>query len=212
MTAVPSALDRVVERVDAVNAGDPNTLVVDGRERAKELVHAELMTEWVRRLDPRATPEQLIAARAHHLRRWALPRSDYPPGRAGYLRWRTELSRRHAAEIAEIMAEEGFGEASVQRVSGIVRKRNLTGDPAVQTHEDALCLVFLSTQFDDVIDEHGEEKVVEIVAKTLTKMSPAGIAEADGLQYSRRGRRVLDRAVATLDDGSALDDGAAEVT
>lgn len=201
MTRAPSGVDRVVGRVDAVNAGDPNSLVVDGRERPKELVHAEMMTGWVRRLDPQATPEQLIAARAHHLRRWALPRSEYPAGRAGYLRWRTELSRRHAAEIAEIMSDEGFDETSIQRVTAIVRKRNLKDDPAVQTHEDALCLVFLSTQFDDLIDEHGEDKVVEIVAKTLAKMSPAGIAEADRLDYSERGRRVLDHAAAALDGG-----------
>ena len=32
----------------------------------------------------------LLAARAHHLRRWELPRDSYPVGRAGYLRWRRD--------------------------------------------------------------------------------------------------------------------------
>ena len=91
--------------IDAANADDPNVVVVDGVQRPKEQAHAELMSDWVRRLDPDATDEQLLAARAHHLRRWALPRSEYPDGRSGYLRWRTELSKRHAADVGEILVD-----------------------------------------------------------------------------------------------------------
>ena len=78
-------------------------LVVDGVERPKEQAHAEMMTAWVLRLDPDADEAQLLAARAHHLRRWTLPRTDYPDGRAGYLRWRTALKAQHAEEVGEIL-------------------------------------------------------------------------------------------------------------
>ena len=44
--------------------------------------------------DPAATEAQVLAARAHHLRRWVVPRTSYPEGRAGYLRWRTDQKRR----------------------------------------------------------------------------------------------------------------------
>src|SRR4051812_23542962 len=98
-----SRLDRAIAAVDAANARDPNTIELDGEARPKELVHAELMTDWVRRLDPDPSEEQLIAARAHHLRRWALPRDSEPRDRAGYLRWRTALRRRHAEDVAEIL-------------------------------------------------------------------------------------------------------------
>lgn len=87
--------EQAVAAIDAANADDPDTLVWAGEERPKEQLHAELMTRWVRRLDPEATEAQLLAARAHHLRRWALPRGEYPEGRAGYLRWRKDLNRRH---------------------------------------------------------------------------------------------------------------------
>ena len=40
--------------IDAANAGDPHTIVVDGVARPKELTHAEMMTRWVRRLAPGA--------------------------------------------------------------------------------------------------------------------------------------------------------------
>lgn len=190
-----SAFEAAVAAIDAANADDPNSVVVDGVERPKEQAHAELMTEWVRRLDPEATDEQLLAARAHHLRRWALPRAEYPEGRAGYLRWRTELSKRHAAEVGEILAAHGYDAASVERVQQIIRKQGLATDPAVQVHEDALCLVFLDTQLDPTIDRLGRDKVVDVVAKTVRKMSPAGIAAAGTLALSELGSGVVSDAV-----------------
>src|SRR3954466_15572295 len=105
------------------------------------------MTAWVQRLDPDATEEQLLAARANPLRRWTLPRTDYPEGRSGYLRWRKELGRRQAEGVGEILAAAGYDDATTARVGAIVAKVDLRTDPQVATHEDALCLVFLQTQF-----------------------------------------------------------------
>ena len=182
--------------IDAANADDPNTIVVDGVERPKEQAHAEMMTAWVRRLDPAASDEQLIAARAHHLRRWALPRSDFPEGRAGYLRWRTAQKKQHAEEVAAILQRVGYDEASVERVQQIVRKQGLGHDPAVQAHEDALCLVFLETQFDELAERLGEDRTVDVLRKTVAKMSPEGLAAAQGLAYSPPAAALLARALA----------------
>ena len=196
-----SRFEAAIAAIDAANADDPNVVVVDGVERPKEQAHAELMTAWVRRLDPDATDEQLLAARAHHLRRWALPRADFPEGRSGYLRWRTELSKRHAAEVGEILAAHGYDDSSVARVQQIVRKQGLASDPAVQAHEDALCLVFLDTQLDATIERLGRDKVVDVVAKTVKKMSPSGIEAAADLLLSDVGAGVLADAVAQATSG-----------
>ena len=181
--------------VDAANADDPNTVVIDGVERPKELAHAQLMTEWVRRLEPECTDEQLIAARAHHLRRWSVPRDAYPEGRSGYLRWRTDLKRQHADEVGAIMRAAGYGDESVARVQAIVRKQGLGRDPAVQTHEDALCLVFLQTQFDELAERLGDDKTIEVLRKTAAKMSPAALAAAQTLPFSASGAALLTRAL-----------------
>jgi hypothetical protein len=183
--------------IDAANADDPNTIVVGGVARPKELTHAEMMTRWVRRLSPGCSDEQLIAARAHHLRRWAIPRDDYPRDRTGYLRWRTALQRRHADDVAAIMRDAGYGEESIERVQAIVRKRGLGRDPEVQVHEDALCLVFLETQFDELAGTLDDDaKMVEILRKTAAKMSPAGLAAARTLPLSAEGAALLGRALA----------------
>ena len=187
-------LARAVGAIDAANAEDPFTLTYDGRVRPKELLHAELMTEWVQRLDPAADDAQLIAARAHHLRRWSSPRTDYPEGRAGYLRWRADLKKRHATETAEILEACGYDAETIDRVQHIIRKEDLRNDPQVQTHEDALCLVFLQTQVDPVAAQLGEDKAVDVLRKTLVKMSDAGIAAALALPLSPGAAALLARA------------------
>ncbi len=185
-----------IAAIDRANADDPNVITVDGVARPKELVHAERMTAWVRRLDPGADEAQLLAARAHHLRRWQSPRTGHPEGRAGYLRWRSAQRKRHAAEVAEILLAVGYDDELVGRVRAIVTKTGLARDRDVQVHEDALCLVFLETQLEGVTDQLGEDKVVDVLVKTLAKMRPEGIAAAIELPLDARGRRLLERAAA----------------
>jgi hypothetical protein len=195
-------LQRAVARIDAVNADDPNTLVVDGVERPKEQAHAELMTAWVQRLDPDADDAQLLAARAHHLRRWSIPRADFPEGRAGYLRWRRTLNRQHADEVAEILEGEGYGPEVVAEVQGIIRKEHLKTDPKGQVHEDALCLVFLSTQLGPLAEqlaEQGPGKAEDVLHKTVAKMTPRGRRLATELGLGDPLQPLVDATVAAVE-------------
>jgi hypothetical protein len=153
------------------------------------------MTEWVHRLDPGASEAQLLAARASHLRRWTSPRSSHPDGRAGYLRWRAALKRQHAAEVAGILEAAGYDEATVERVQRIITKTGLGQDPEVQVHEDALCLVFLETQLADTAARLGDDHIVEVIRKTVAKMSPAGLAQVDGLPLADHDRDLVSRAL-----------------
>jgi len=167
---------RAVAAIDAVNADDPNRIMVRGELRPKELAHAELATEWALVLDPDPSEAVLLALRAHHIRRWAIPRSSYPTGRAGYLRWRRELHRLHADTVAEILEQVGYEQATIARVQRIVAKRDLGKDRDVQVLEDALCLVFIETQLDDLRRRLEREKMLDVVRKTLAKMSDDAIA------------------------------------
>jgi hypothetical protein len=187
--------ERAIAAIDAANAEDPNRVLVRGVERPKELAHAELMTEWIGKLRPDAGEALLLAARAHHIRRWTTPRSDYPEGRRGYLRWRTGLHKLHADEVGVILAGEGYDEATITRVQDIVRKRDLAHDPDVQALEDALCLVFVETQFHDLAARLDEEKMVDVVRKTLAKMSDRGKTFALAIDLPGPDRDLLERAL-----------------
>jgi hypothetical protein len=194
--SIELVVEAVLAAVDSANALDPVTIEVDGVARPKEVVHAERMTHWVRTLDPDAGPAQRIAARAHHLRRWALPRADYPDGRAGYLRWRTEQKRRQAAELAEICAQAGCPSEITERATAIVAKRGLGTDPEVQTHEDALCLVFLELQLDELAGRLDHDHLVTVLRKSVAKMSARGVAAVAGLSLSEVGARAVAEATA----------------
>lgn len=188
-------LERALAAIDAANADDPHTLVVRGAHRPKEQAHAELMTEWLGRLDPEADDAQHLAARAHHLRRWTSPRSSYPEGRAGYLRWRTALRKQHADEVAGILTEVGYDAATIERVQRLIRKEGLGTDPQVQTHEDALCLVFLETQLAATVDDLGDDKMLDVIAKTAAKMSPEALALVGDLPLRDADRALIARAL-----------------
>jgi len=189
-----------LEAIDAVHRLSPPTPTIGGESHEGddaepvELRHARRMTDWLDRLDPGATEAQRLAARAAHLRRWALPRTEYPEGRAGYLRWRTEQKRRHAEEVVGILRSVGYDEPTCDEVARLVRKEGR--DAAAQTHEDALCLVFLETQLDEVAGEWGEDRTVAIVRKTLPKMSDRAKAAAGDLPLGARARAVLVAALA----------------
>jgi len=188
-------LRRTIAAIDAANAGDPHTIVVRGRRRPKEQAHAELVSEWIEKLAPGASEALRIAGRAHHLRRWAIPRADYPEGREGYLRWRRALHDFHADETTAILRECGYDAALIQRVSDLLHKRGLArGEPEAQVLEDALCLVFVETQYREIAERLPEDKLLDVTAKTLRKMSERAKALALELPLDARDLAVIRRA------------------
>jgi hypothetical protein len=187
---------RAVSEIDRANADDPNRIMVRGELRAKELAHAELATEWVRRLEAEPSEALLLAARAHHIRRWVSPRSSQPTGRVGYLRWRRALHQLHSDEVGLILKRTGYDDGMIEIVQRLVAKRDLGTDKDAQVLEDALCLVFIETQFDDLRRRLDREKMVDVVRKTLRKMSDDAIALALTIDIADADRALILEAAA----------------
>jgi hypothetical protein len=139
--------------------------------------HARV-AHYVDHLDPSASEALRLAARCAHIRRWSIPRESRAPGRSGYKQWRSELARFHGEQAAEILAAAGYDEDTIERVRGILAKRRLSSDPEVQTFEDALCLVFLEDELEELAARHDEAKLAGILSKTWNKMSARGREEA----------------------------------
>jgi hypothetical protein len=186
---------RAIQAIDDANRDDPVTLTFKGESVPKEPTHARMATRWVQALRPDAPEELLLAARAHHIRRWERPRADYPPGRQGYLRWRRDLQVFHAETTAGILRDGGYEPAAIDRVSAIIRKRGLGRDPDVQTFEDALSLVFLETQLHEFGPTVDESKLVDILRRTWRKMSAEARAAALGFDFEPEDRRLIELAV-----------------
>lgn len=182
--------------IDAANAADPHRIEVRGACRPKELAHAELATSWVRALVPNPSEALLLAIRAHHLRRWEIPREAHPEGRVGYLRWRRQLQEFHARCVGEILEREGYDATTIARVQAIVQKQGLGRDPEVQALEDALSLVFLETQLRALAERLEDDKLLDVMRKTLKKMSPEAITHARELPLTAADLDLIERATA----------------
>ncbi len=190
-------LRKALEAIDAANSGDPHAILVRGSRRPKEQAHAELVSEWIGKLEPDASEALQLAGRAHHLRRWAIPRADYPEGREGYLRWRRALHDFHADQTAAILEAHGYDAALIRRVSDLLHKRGLArGEHEAQVLEDALCLVFLETQYREIAERLSEEKLLDVTAKTLRKMSGRAVELALELPLDARDVATIRRAAA----------------
>jgi hypothetical protein len=195
MTDQQTRFDQAISGFDAANARDPNFLTIAGEKRPRELVYAQRMTDWLRRIEPNASEPLQLAARAQHICRWTRPRADYPMTRAGYHRWRTDLGRFHAETAAAILCDAGYDEATINRVGSLLRKEHLKTDPEAQTLEDVICLVFLENYFAEFATKHPREKVVEIVRKTWKKMSPRGHEQATGLALTPAAAELVGEAL-----------------
>ena len=161
--------------IDTANAADPTMIVVRGSSHPLALIHGQLAAEWVAKLHPEADEAWLLAARAHHLRRWEVPRTDYEPGKAGYLKWKRDQRIRHATDVGALLTEVEYEAADIERVQALVRRDHLATDAGSQAIEDAACLVFIETQLADVAAKLDHDHVIDVIRKTSKKMTPEAL-------------------------------------
>ena len=183
--------DAAIRRFDAENAQDPTR----ENDQPRELLYAQRLTDWVLRLCPNASEPLRLAARSQHIRRWESPRENHPMTRAGYLKWRADLKKFHAAKSGEILRATGYDEATIQRVQDLNLKKDFPADPEVRVLEDALCLVFLEFQFAALAAKTDDEKMINALRKSWEKMTEAARTEALKLPYSDHEKSLLTRAL-----------------
>lgn len=189
-------LEQAFELFDNYNKQSPEQIAWEGEVYPSEYFYALQLHKWVKRLDPDASEPLLLASRCQHIGRWESLRSSYPEGRIGYLKWRSDLSKFHAQKATELLSSIDYAPEVIDRVCEIVLKRRLKVDEDVQTMENALCLVFLEFQYDDLIEKQPEEKMIDILQKTWSKMTEPGKKEALALNFSEKGKMLIDNALA----------------
>jgi hypothetical protein len=185
-----------IDRFDAANREDPNREVYQGQHYPRELLYAQRMSHWLERLAPDASEALRLAARSQHIRRWEIPRGNYPLDRKGYYQWRTTLYGFHAAAAGRILREVGYDDATIGRVEDLLGKKHLKTDPEMQLLEDVICLVFLENYFSDFARQKDETAIITIVRKTWKKMSARGHHVALELPFSPADRVLIEKALA----------------
>lgn len=182
---------RAIALIDAENGQDPNYELVNGERVPRELLYSRRLTEWLLRLDPKASEALQLAARSQHLCRWKVPRAGYAATRSGYHQWKNDLKRFHADQSAEILATAGYNAEVIERVRALNLKEGFPTDAECRTLEDALCLMFLEFQFAELAIKTDAEKVVNALQKSWKKMSEQAREAALKLEYNQTQRTLL---------------------
>ncbi len=196
----PEKFNDAISRIDNANSKDPNVEIVGDVSFPKELIYSDRMTSWLATIEPASSEALKLAVRCQHLRRWEVPRSGYPKGRVGYLKWRVALGKYHAECADDILTEVGYDREFINRVKILILKKNLKSDAESQCVEDVACLVFLESYFNEFAKSQNREKLVEIVRKTWRKMSSRGHAAALKLHLEPELRAIVEEAIEPCQD------------
>lgn len=190
-----SRILEVLAEIDQINSQDPRHEIHEGVDMPKEYVYSLRMTEMLKSHYPEADELLRIAARGQHIKRWMIPRDEYPMDRKGYLQWRTKLKLMHGHLLTEIMQRHGYSLEDTVKVADLVAKKKLHTDENAQKLEDIVCLVFLKYYFDDFARQHPKEKIVDILRKTWKKMSERGKKMALELKLSEKAQELIGTAL-----------------
>ena len=189
---------RAIAAFDAYHERDPQREMADGTMYPRELLYAQRMTERLELFAPDADEAVKLAARCQHIGRWEIPREKYPMDRKGYLLWRNEEKIRHAQIAEKILSDCGYGVDTIEQVKTLLLKKELYTNPATQLLEDVVCLVFIEFYLDDFASRHDDDKIVEILRKTLKKMTATGKLAIADLKVSEKIRSLTARAISPL--------------
>ncbi len=189
---------KAIADIDTANAGDPRTIVVSGATRPYEVVYSERMTRRLEAMYPDASELLRIAARGQHLRRFDIPRATFAQGREGYNEWRRTCREHHAGLLRDIMNRNGYSNEEIEQTTKLVKKERLKKDRDSQALENVVDIVFLEHYFDEFSAKYrgyDDAKMVDILGKTLRKMSPKGHQAALSLDLPARTRRLVHAAI-----------------
>lgn len=181
MIADQVRFNNTIAKFDSVNSQDPNIIKVNDVDYPKELVYSKRLSEMLQRYQPDASEALQLAARAQHIERWVMPRSDYPMTKPGYMQWRGKLKLYHAKVAEHIMRENDYDDATIAQVASLIKKEDLRTNPDMQTLEDVIVLSFLTHDLEAFVEkykDYPEKKFIDILRKSYKKMSAKGQAAA----------------------------------
>lgn len=188
---------KAIDQFDAYNAKDPHQEEFKDVSYPKELLYALRMSERLDLFAPDAPEYLRLAARCQHIGRWEIPRNSYAMDRKGYFQWRNTLKSHHAKIAEQILTDCQYDTESIDKVKFLLLKKELHRNADTQTLEDVICLVFIQYYLDEFAAKHEDEKIVDILRKTMKKMSPKAIGEVGNIPVPEKIGIMINQAAAS---------------
>jgi hypothetical protein len=189
-------LEQAFSQFDVYNYRDPNTEDWNGKSFPKELLYSIRMSDRLEKFAPNSPDHVKLAVRCQHIGRWEIARNSYPMDRKGYLQWRNALKFHHAKLAGQILQTCGCDEAMIEKVKFLLLKKELNRNAETQLMEDVICLVFVEYYLHDFAMKHEDDKVIDILKKTLMKMSKHAKDEVSNIKLAPKVAQLISIAVA----------------
>ena len=179
---------------DEYNMDDPETEIFGGKPLPKNLLYGKRMTEWLEKYEPSASEAIQLAARCQHIGRWEIIRKSYSMDKKGYMQWR-HAEKIHQCKIADgILRSCGYDEITIEKVKFLLMKKELQFNADTKLLEDVICLVFIQYYLQEFSTKHDDAKVVDILQKTMRKMTPRAIQEVDKMHLDVTVKKLIIKA------------------
>ena len=179
---------------DDYNSADPETELVDGKNTPRALVYGQRMSARLNQFDSNASEAVQLSARCQHVGRWEIARNTYAMDKKGYFQWR-HAEKVHQCNIADkILRECEFDEVIIEKVKFLLMKKELQSNSDTKLLEDVICLVFIEFYLEEFAAKHDDEKVIDILQKTIKKMTPKAIDEISSLSLSDKIKLLIQKA------------------
>jgi len=187
--------EKAITTFDAYNLNDPHQEEYEGKLVSKEMVYAQRMSSRLSDFYPSAPEYLKLAAHCQHIGRWEIPRESYPMDKKGYLQWRNVLKTHHAKLAEQILISCRYDQGTIDKVKFLLLKKELQTNPDTKILEDVICLVFIEHYLEEFAEKHEPKKVIDILGKTLKKMSPRAIEEAGKIPVSEKIKILIQQAL-----------------
>jgi len=179
--------------IERLHRTDTLQVMENGIEHPSELLYSKRMLDMLELFCPGSPNYLKIAAQCQHLKRWGVPRDNYPYDRRGYHEWRREVMEYQLGETYRILSVVGIEDSDIQQIIDVLRNQGDKTNEDAQIIMDTACLTFLKWYMEPFASKHESSKVIDILKKTMRKMSSEAISLVHTLQLNQSVHVLLDQ-------------------
>lgn len=184
---------KACEAINEAHSKDTNKEIVDGTEIAVELIYSQRMLKVLTEFSVDADYKMKLAAQCQHFERWSVLRNIYPMDKKGYYQWRKAIMEYQLKRTAEVLTLSGISQKDIHNISDILLNRGKKEHAEGQVMEDVACIVFVEWYLPVFAVKHEPEKVIDIVKKTVKKISEEGMLAISKRKLSKSVQEILNQ-------------------
>ena len=186
-----------IKQIDVINITDPRKIFDAGLEYPRELLLSARRSAWLDYLSPHSSDPVRIAVRALRIDAWTILRENYSLNPDGYHKWREALGKHHSKKITEILVEAGYGDEEIAETTDLITEYYWRTDGDGQDVRDVYDIVFFEYEFEELVANQPDEKVITFVRSTWKQMSQRSRDEVRRLDLSPRAEKLIDIALSS---------------